>query len=141
MNAENLIHIDAPAELVWAVTVDVERWLEWTPTVQSIKRIDRGPFRHGSSAMIKQPGLPEAVWVVTAFKEGQSFSWETRVRGIGMIGTHKVIPVANGTESVLSVQAVGFVAWIMWPFIRKRMERAIERENEGLKRRCERVDR
>src|SRR4029079_16485330 len=105
MNVENLIHIDAQAESVWAVTVDVERWPEWTPTVKSIERIDRGPFRQDSCAMIKQPGLPEAAWVVTAFEEGKSFSWETRVRGIRMIGTHVVTAIPNGTQSVLRVQA------------------------------------
>jgi uncharacterized membrane protein len=141
MKVENLIHINVPSELVWAVTVDVERWPEWTPTVKSIKRIDRGPFREGSNATIKQPGLPEAQWVVTAFEQGKSFSWEARVRGIRMIGTHEVTAIPNGTQSVLRVQAFGVVACFMWPFIRNTIERSLQQENEGLKRRCERRDR
>ena len=36
MEVENTIHIEAPPAIVWAVTVDVERWPEWTPTVESV---------------------------------------------------------------------------------------------------------
>ena len=67
MKLGHVIHIDAPPEVVWAVTEDIERWPEWTPTVESAKRLDQGRLDIGSTALLKQPGLPEATWVVTAF--------------------------------------------------------------------------
>ena len=37
--------MDAPAELIWELNTDVERWPAGTPTVQSVERLDDGPFR------------------------------------------------------------------------------------------------
>ena len=60
MQLEHSITIPAPQDVAWAVTVDVERWPEWTPTMQSVERLERGPFGVGSTAKIKQPQLPPA---------------------------------------------------------------------------------
>ena len=67
MRVDDVIHIDAPPEVVWAVTQDVGRWPEWTPTVTAVTRVDQGPFGLGSVARIKQPLQPQAPWVVTEF--------------------------------------------------------------------------
>ena len=67
MKLENVVHIDAPQEVVWAVTEDIERWPEWTPSVESVTRIDHGQFDVGSAAnvvvgMLRQPKpRPQAV--------------------------------------------------------------------------------
>jgi uncharacterized membrane protein len=137
MKVENTIHIDAPAATVWAVTEDVERWPDWSPSVNALTRLDTGPFRLGSSARIAQPGLPEATWTVAEFARGERFSWETRVLGMRMIGSHVLVPERDGTTSVLAVEVHGLVARLLWPLTRPAMARAIAGENLGLKRRCE----
>ncbi len=139
MKLENVVHIDAPQEVVWAVTEDIERWPEWTPSVESVTRIDHGQFDVGSAALIKQPGLPEAKWFVTAFTRGERFTWESRVRGIQMIATHEIRAAASGTQSVLRVEMSGLVAVLLWPLIRFSARRLLEQENAGLKDRCETV--
>ena len=58
--------INAPAERVYEVMADIERWHEWTPSVTSIKRLDSGRFSAGSRALIRQPKFPSALWTVTA---------------------------------------------------------------------------
>ena len=60
MTLDDTIHIEAPADVVWAVTEDIERWPEWTPTVTSARRLDGGPFGLGSRFRIKQPAQPES---------------------------------------------------------------------------------
>ena len=137
MRIEHAIHIDAPPSVVWAVTEDVERWPEWTPTMDDVKRVDAGPFDVGSSARIKQPGLPEAVWSVTDLVRGERFTWTTRVRGIRMRATHELSPHDSGTRSVLRLEMSGLVAALLAPFVHRSVRRALERENSGLKARCE----
>ena len=69
------IGIDAPAERVWQVMIDIDRWNEWTPSVTSIKRLDSGPLVVGSRLVIRQPKFPPARWSITAFDPGLSFTW------------------------------------------------------------------
>ena len=90
MRVEDVIQINAPIEAVWAVTADVERWPEWTPTMESVERIDEETFDVGSAAYIKQPGLPGSKWVVTEMKQGKHFTWESNVRGLHLKATHEL---------------------------------------------------
>ena len=137
MKLENQKHIDAPKSIVWSVTEDVERWPEWTPTVESIKRLDEGPFTVGSTALIKQPGMSEAKWRVTALAVGEGFSWETSIRGIHIVATHEMSTADGGTQSVLRVETSGIVAVLMWPLIRVSAPRSLAQENAALKAHCE----
>lgn len=137
MSVEDAIYIEAPPEAVWAVTEDVERWPEWTPTVTSVARMDAGPFRLGSVARIKQPAQPESEWTVTAFEGGRRFAWETRRPGLRMTGSHELVPEGSGTRNVLRVEAGGAGAVVFWPLLWLAMRRALAEENRGLKARCE----
>ena len=47
MKADHIIRIDAPPSLVWQVTTDIDRWPDWTPTVDEARRLDDGPFTLG----------------------------------------------------------------------------------------------
>ena len=137
MMLENVICIDAPQSVVWTVTMDIERWAQWTPTVTRVKRLDSGPLTRGSAALIKQPGLPEAKWVVTALIPGERFTWETRIRGIRMIATHELSTQETKTQSLLRVEMSGIMARLLWPLIGFSTRRSLERENISLKAKCE----
>lgn len=139
MKLENEKTIAAAPAVVWGVTVDIEHWPEWTPTVESVVRLDEGPFDVGSTARIKQPGLPEAVWRVTALEVGAGFTWETRVRGMRMVAAHELTPAGEGTKNTLRLEITGVVAVLLWPLIRRSVRRALEQENTGLKAACEAI--
>ena len=134
---EDAIHIDAPVEVVWAVTEDVERWPEWTPTVTSVTRTGEGRFGLGSTARIRQPGQPEAEWTVTEFEPGRRFVWETRRTGLHMRGSHHLEAQGSGTLNRLAVEVGGVGGALLWPILRRLIRGALVRENEGLKARCE----
>lgn len=137
MIVSDAIHIEAPMEVVWAVTKDVERWPEWTPTVTSLRRADDAPFGLGSSVRIKQPGQPESVWTVTDYVPGTGFSWETRRLGWGMVASHQLQGEGGGTRNTLQLRASGIVARLLWPLLRIAVRHALVQENRGLKERCE----
>lgn len=137
LRVEDVIQINAPIEAVWAVTADVERWPEWTPTMESVQRLDDGPFQVGSRALIKQPGLPAGEWCVAAFTPGEFFSWESRNRGIRMKAEHQLTTKDGGTENLLAFEMFGIAATLIWPLMRSSVTRAITKENHGLRRHCE----
>ncbi len=137
MLLEHSIQIDAPPSVVWRVTEDVESWPQWTPTVESIARVDSGPLEVGSTARIKQPGLPSTDWVVTELTHGERFAWQSRVRGIRLKAIHEITAIGAGTQVVLRLEVSGAVAVLLWPVIRSAALRALEQENAGLKARCE----
>ena len=141
MKVDDAIYIEASPDVVWAVTVDVEQWPEWTPTVTSVTRVDSGSFGLGSVARIKQPGQPESEWKVTEFASGQRFAWETRRLGLHVTGRHELFPDGKGTTNVLRAEAKGAVAVLLWPLLRPLMRRALSAENRGLKVRCEEISR
>jgi uncharacterized membrane protein len=137
MRVSNGIRIAASPNVVWAVTTDVERWPEWTPTVKSVKRLDAGPLRAGSVARIAQPMQPVSDWTVTEFDEGRRFAWETHRPGMRMKGWHVISDDGGGTKNVLHLDAHGPLAVLLWPLLRPAIARALADENRGLKRRCE----
>jgi uncharacterized membrane protein len=131
------VDIQAPPERVWPVIKDVERWHEWTASIASITRKDDGPFGVGSSALVRQPKLPDAVWTVTSLDEGRQFTWETRVPGMHSIGRHAVEPAPGGSRATLSIELTGLLAPIIGRIYRRLTEEYIALEAAGLKKRSE----
>ena len=131
-------HLDAPTGPVWEVLSDVARWPEWTPTIDSVERLDDGPLRVGSRAEVRQPRLPKATWEVTELVAGRSFTWEASGPGMRTIGRHEVVPDATGTTVTLGIEQtgpMGAVAALVW---RRLTQRYIELEAESLEARVAR---
>jgi len=132
------VDVAAAPEQVWAVLADVERWPEWTPMITRLQRVDSGAFGVGSTARIKQPRLPTAVWRVTEFDPGRSFSWVSRRPGVRTEGGHRVTPAAGGGATVtLSVRQVGLLAGPVGLLAGGLIRRYVQTEAQNLKRRCE----
>lgn len=128
-------HIDAPTDLVWEVLADVDHWPDWLPTVDSVERLDDGPFVVGSRARVRQPKLPRAEWEVTEVVDGRSFTWEATGPGMRTIARHEVVPDADGSRVTLSIEQtgpMGAVAALVW---RRLTQRYIELEAESLDKR------
>lgn len=137
MIVEHSISIHAPRSVVWEVTTDVERWPDWTPTVTSIKRLDEGPLKTGSTVRIKQPGQPEAEWTVTRLVPGEHFGWESLRLGLKLSASHTIKWDGSNSTSILQVKAAGIFSKLLFPLLKISIGRALEQENEGLKKKCE----
>lgn len=125
-------HIDAPTDRVWAVLVDVARWPEWTPTVDSVERLDDGPFGVGSRARLRQPRLGQAVWEVTEVVDGRSFTWEAKGPGLKTIARHDMVPDGAGSKVTLSIEQTGPMGAVAARVWRKLTQRYIELEAASL---------
>jgi uncharacterized membrane protein len=138
MEFADSIAIDAPAERVWAVMSDVERWHEWTPSITSVERLDRGTFRLGSRARVRQPKLPTAVWTVTDLQPNCSFIWTAGARGLLTIATHQILPGPGTSVTVrLSIRQTGLLAPLVNVLYAGLTRRYLKLEVNGLKQRCE----
>jgi carbon monoxide dehydrogenase subunit G len=132
-------HIDAAPATIWPVLSDVDHWSEWTPTIESVERLDNGPIKVGSRATVRQPKLPPADWVVSEVLQGRSFTWEANGPGIRTIGRHEVVPDGAGSKVTLSIEQtgpLGAVAALVW---RRLTQRYIELEADSLDKRVTRT--
>ena len=138
MRFEASIEITAPAQRVFDVYSDIERWPEWTDSVTTVERLDEGPLRVGSRARIRQPRLPTAEWEVTELAPGTFFTWVARGPGIVTTGSHIVAAtdLEGQVTATASLQQAGPLGWVLGHLTRRLTERYLDMEVRGLKARC-----
>jgi uncharacterized membrane protein len=141
MKASVTIDIDAPAERVWAVISNVERWPLWTPSVRSIRRLNPGPRRVGARHRIKQPRLPTTTWTVTELIEGESFAWTATGPGIWTSAQHRIAPTPTGSRATLSINQEGILGQLLAHLTANLTHRYLTLEATGLKRHAEQLAR
>jgi uncharacterized protein YndB with AHSA1/START domain len=134
------VEIDAPAERVWQVMSDTDRWPEWTPSVRSIKRLGAGPFAVGQRAVIRQPKFPPASWKITGIEPGRSFTWVSAAPGLRVTAHHWVEPTPRGSRATLSLDLQGPLGGLFGRLTRAITERYLAFEARGLKGRSENPD-
>ncbi|CAN7480230.1 SRPBCC family protein [Knoellia sp. LjRoot47] len=139
MEQSTEVDIDASPERVWEVMSDIERWPEWTDTVNAVTRLDSDSLGLGSRVRVEQPRLPATEYVVTEFEPGTGFTWVATGPGVRTTARHRIESRAGSTSRVrLSVQQAGPVGTVMGRlFFRRLTERYLATEAAGLKARCE----
>ena len=138
MNFQTSIDIAATPEIVWSVMSDVERWHEWTASVRGVKRLDAGPLRVGSRAVVRQPKFPPAMWKVTAI-EGRSFTWISGVPAMWVHAHHSVTPIPGGARATLGLHFQGPLARLLGRMTSAINDRYLAMEAAGLKQRSEQL--
>jgi uncharacterized membrane protein len=133
MEITNRTHITAPVERVWALTVDVERWPELSPTMTSVERLDAGPLAPGSRARVTQPRQRPTVWTVTVFEPCRRFVWEARVGPVTMVASHLLTEVGDGCDNELTVEFSGLGSGLVRRLVGGKVREAITIENRGFK--------
>jgi len=137
MRFEASIEVAAPAQHVFDVYSDVERWPEWTDSVTSVQRLDDGPLRVGSRARISQPRLPTAEWEVVELVPGLSFSWTARGPGIKTTGRHLITGGEGPVTVTAALEQAGLLGPVLGLLTKGLTERYLQMEVRGLKARCE----
>lgn len=127
------MRIDAAADTVWRLTIDVTNLPSLTPTMQKVERLDDGPLRIGSRTRIKQPRQSPAVWTVTRIEPDREFTWETRRLGMRMVGSHRIEDLGDQCRNTLSIELTGRGAGVFGALVGSVVRKAIATENAGLK--------
>jgi len=142
MITEDSIEIDAPAQLVWEVFSDVERWPEWTASVTSLVGRDGANIAVGKRFAIKQPGMSKLVWKVTEIDPGLSWTWVQRSPGVRVSARHDVIAQSDGRTLVRQqLDQRGVLGALVGRLMVKKTKRFLELEAQGLKARSEGLSR
>ena len=141
MRIEHQAEITAPPEAVWRLTTDIERWPDLLDAMTSLRRLDEGPLRVGSSARIKQPGQPERTWTVTELAAPNRFVWETHGLGMRMVATHDIAATASGCRNTLGIELSGPVGSVMGRLVGKRIGETIAAESTVFTAEAERAAR
>ena len=134
MHAEDSIDIQAPADVVWRVYADIERWPDWTASMDEVTFVRGDALADGAEVRIKQPRLPRVTWVVTELRPGASWTWEARSPGALTVARHVVTPTDDGTTRVeQSIDQTGPVGGLVGRAIAGLTHRYLRMEAEGLK--------
>ena len=116
---------------------DVERWHEWTPSVRSIRLLDKGSLAVGTRALIRQPKFPPAVWKVTAIEPGRSFIWRSGAPGAWVYAHHSIEAVGGGARATLRLHYEGPIGILLARLTRGITDRYLRYEAAGLRKRSE----
>jgi uncharacterized membrane protein len=142
MITESGVAINAPADVVWEVFSDVERWPEWTASVTSLRALDGPGLAVGKRFEIKQPRMPKLIWEVTEVDPGTSWTWVQRSPGGLTKARHDVVPKsARDSEVTQRLEQRGPVGVVVGLLMQRMTKRYLELEADGLKTRSEQTHR
>lgn len=137
------IMIDAPAQRVFQILIDVGRYEEWNPLIVSA----RGKVAPGEKLEIcirlrGKPDLPYVVRILRVAPESE-FVWIGRMKVKGILdGTHSFELFPVGPSRVRLVQREEFrgllVPFVWRTFLDSRMREGFEAANRNLKEYAER---
>ena len=134
------IRIAVPSADVWAAIVDVEAWPAWASQFRSLARLDASPLAVGSRVRVTPKGMPGAVWRVTEYREGLSFTWASSLLpGVRVTGGHPVAADGNDATAEFWLEASGTLGMLLAPLLRRTVfSRNTRSATEGLKSYMER---
>lgn len=130
--------ISAPIDSVWAILADVEHWPDWTASIRSVQPLDAGPIGIGARFRVRQPQTPIAIWEVTDFAPGRSFTWSTGRPGVRIVAGHELRQSGSDTRVALTLDITGALAWLVGALSGRRIRRMVQMETDGLRQASER---
>lgn len=136
MRYEKTVDVHAPVDTIWSVLSDVVSWPEWTASIREVELLAPQPLRLGSRAKVRQPKLPTAVWEVTDFQPGRSFTWVSSSPGLTSTGVHEILGTDDAPQVRLTIDQRGPLSFLARPFL-PLTRRYVDMEAAGVKRRCE----
>ena len=90
------IEIDAPAEVVWGVTMDLVGLGAGPLRTGRAEVLDPGPIRAGTRVRVEQLGMAARVWTVEEIVWPAFVSWTTPLAGGLVRAVHVVAPGPEG---------------------------------------------
>ena len=133
---EASLETKAPADRVWRVWSDVNRWPEWNPDMKE-SRLD-GPLKLGATGMINTRSGGKHDVVVTHYQEGRSFELEsTAMPGTKMAIRATIAASGSGTTITQGFEPRGLLAPLVGPMMGGMILKTFNSVLNGLKQKVE----
>jgi uncharacterized protein YndB with AHSA1/START domain len=129
------IDIAAPAEVVWEVLTDFDRWPQWNPEVKSMSW--DGPLAPGSVFRWKA-GPGTIVSTLEEVDRPRYVRWRGRTMSIAAIHEWRFEDRDGGTHVETNESFSGVLARLLRASLQKQLDRALEEGLQHLKREAER---
>jgi uncharacterized protein YndB with AHSA1/START domain len=129
------IDIAAPAEVVWEVLTDFDRWPQWNPEVKSMSW--DGPLAPGSAFRWKA-GPGTIVSTLEEIDRPRYVRWRGRTMSIAAIHEWRLEERDGGTHVETEETFFGALARLLRRSLQKQLDSALEEGLEHLKREAER---
>lgn len=138
MRYEEVVRVQADPDTVWAVVADLERWPDWTASMDRVELLSEGAIGVGTRVRVKQPRLPTVVWRITEWRPGTSFTWKAERSPVPSRAEHHVAPDGTGAAIVTLVfEQSGPLAAVLGLVGGRLTRRYVALEANGLRERSE----
>ena len=133
---EASLETSAPADRVWQVWSDVNRWPEWNPDMKA-SHID-GSLKLGATGNIDTRSGGKHDVVVTHFEQGRSFELEsTALPGTKMAIRATITPTGAGSRITQGFEPRGLLAPLVGPMMGGAILKTFNSVLKGLKQKVE----
>jgi hypothetical protein len=131
------VEVQAPAQRVWDIMSQPQRWPEWIPTFRRVALVS-GSAGLGAVYRVEQPRLPPALMTVTDWQAGRGFTWASRTPLLRARGEHHIEESGPNQCGVrLELRFEGMLAPVAARLLRRLVTEYVSTEASALKTRAE----
>jgi hypothetical protein len=103
-----------------------------------VELLTPAPLGTGGRVRLRQPKLPEGIWVITTWDAPSFFEWTQKASGVTNVAGHRVEALDDGRSRLtLTLEMRGLLIPIFGRFYKDLTNRYMTLESEGMKRAAE----
>jgi hypothetical protein len=134
---EYSVEVQAGAERLWEILTNIQSWPEWHWT-SYIKIVKPGPLEPGS-VFVAELGGRKWDLSVTRAERPHSICWEGRSAGLGCVHAWEFHEEAGKTKAVTRESMFGWLLFLLYPVIKRRLEKYDDKWLADLKSKAEAI--
>jgi carbon monoxide dehydrogenase subunit G len=115
MRFSSSVEINAPADRVWALVNELDKWHQWMPSIKKIEIVSQGPLAVGSqlSVTAKVSRLTvNLLMTITEFVPERSVVMRGKALGTNLTRFYLFEPADGKTKVTVGGEVSGLLSWL-----------------------------